>query len=90
VGEIDLLREIRLDNTGIANYRRERPGVRRVYIGKIAKVGRDGHCLSREGCSRGAFYYYSRSILRLTFTGIARGHGSLLTASVWKICAPQS
>jgi hypothetical protein len=37
VGDIDLLREIRLDNTGIADCRRrhERPRVRRVYTAKI-------------------------------------------------------
>jgi hypothetical protein len=35
VGDIDLLREIRLENTGITDYGREGPRVRRVYTAKI-------------------------------------------------------
>jgi hypothetical protein len=35
VGDIDLLREIRLDITGVVDHRRERPRVRRVYTAKI-------------------------------------------------------
>jgi hypothetical protein len=34
VGDIDLLREIRLDNM-VADYHRHRPRVRRVYTAKI-------------------------------------------------------
>jgi hypothetical protein len=34
MGDIDLLREIRLDN-GIADFQRDRPRVRRVYTAKI-------------------------------------------------------
>jgi hypothetical protein len=34
VGDIDLLREIRLDNTFV-DYQRERPRVRRVYTAKM-------------------------------------------------------
>jgi hypothetical protein len=35
VGDIDLLREIRLNGMGIADYQPGRPRVRRVYTAKI-------------------------------------------------------
>jgi hypothetical protein len=35
LGDIDLQREITLDNTGVVNHRRERPRARRIYIAKI-------------------------------------------------------
>jgi hypothetical protein len=91
VGDIDLLREIRLDKRSIADYHCDRPRVRRVYTAKIE--GRKSEATvavyQGEGAHEVSYIYYSPLYTDYaTISGMAGGHGTLLPGSVRKNHVP--
>jgi hypothetical protein len=92
VGNIDLLCEIRLDNTGIADYQRQRPRVRRVYTAKIEGLKSDVTVTVYQGM--GAQDVCCIILLAVltnyeTLSGMAGRHGTLLTALVRNNLGPR-
>jgi hypothetical protein len=83
LGDIDLRREIRLE-TGIVGHRRERPRVRRVYTAKIEGRLSDVTVAvyQGEGAEEVCYNLLSPYMFSPTFGGMARGHGTILAASV--------
>jgi hypothetical protein len=71
-------------DTGIVNHRREPPRVRRVYTAKIEGQQSDVTVAvyQGKGAEEVCYNLLSRYMLSPTFSGMARGHGTLLTASV--------